>query len=926
MRATVSRAYLSLDVEGSTTLHQLYPSQMTHTILRYRQIIREIAAPSQCLESRQLAGDGGILFFETVADAFQVAVAAMRAFHVEPWALSSEPFRVRMAIHCGEPTREIVDGEDTDYIGGNIELAARLQSAGHGGQLLLSDAAVLVLAGDSRTFVLSQEQHHPLHDCGIIQLPSIFRPVHVYRAEVIGVPNITTPPKSFHMRDLERPKQFIGREQELADLRAKLNRYQLITLCAIGGEGKTCLAVRLAEEVETQYKDGFEFVDLTTLPEGSAQVAQTLAQALGIPLPRQTKAEGNDPLVDEICKFLVSRTMLLVLDNCEHVIEEVRRIVQRIRNTCRTVTLLATSRIPLGLHGEEAYELRGMGLPEPGASFAEIQASPAVQLFCETAHGSQFCLEAENADRVVRICRKLDGLAIAIEIAAALCEFYSLYDIETCLNEPLPSIPGRDDRFASMECVLESSYKRLPLPTQKIFRQMSLLLGANTDATVVAVCGAPRSALNRHDPDNPFVVLVRHRLLEVVKSDNASTRYKLREPVRQYAKSLLFPRELKALELRFLKYWVNFAEDNAAAMRTPHYADAKEAFAEAYDSLRAAWEQKRDPVFCLQLAAAMPRYWCGGHLTEGIATLRDALQNAPNAPCELQARALTGLGDLLCRHGEPACEVLMQGLALWEQTGNPLGIADTLLIMSYVPVQEGQILPEERIERAFRLYGDANYPWGQGACYAAWGSQAYSRQHYEESRANFQQAQQIFRQQNDSFRLANLSCNLAIIDQKAGRHLTAEHLLSEAIALFGRLRETHIAAFNRNNLAVSQCALERYGDAAQSAFVSLKELKALDDHCGTLIPLLTLSDIASKSGNCEETAQILGILDQQQQEHGTLPQSMKGDYAQILQDAATSLGQEAFAWFYEMGCAYSWNQNLTFLEKFVHSLAGGSNA
>ncbi|HKU66877.1 MAG TPA: adenylate/guanylate cyclase domain-containing protein, partial [Candidatus Baltobacteraceae bacterium] len=404
-RPTGTVTFLFSDIEGSTTRWDADRDAMTVAVARHDAVMRAA-----------LEAHGGYVF-KTMGDAFcaafamagEAAIAALDAQR----ALAAEDFsavggvRVRMAVHTGT-----ADERDGDYFGPTVNRVARLLAVGHGGQVLVSGAAAELLRGGA-------SGQSSLRDLGEHRLKDLAQPEHIYQLVASDVPQEFPALRSLDVLPNNLPPQltsFVGREHVVAEIKGLIESHRLVTLVGSGGAGKTRCAIQVGAELLDGSGDGVWLVELAPAADQHF-VVNAIAQALNV------QEQPNRPLLDTLVAYLKRKRLLLVLDNCEHVIDEVRRVVASMLQNSLEVRILATSREPLNISGEATYRMPSLAVPDTAELLRAEEASRfgAVQLFVERAllSNNRFGLTEENAPHVAEICRRLDGIPLAIELAAA---------------------------------------------------------------------------------------------------------------------------------------------------------------------------------------------------------------------------------------------------------------------------------------------------------------------------------------------------------------------------------------------------------------------------------------------------------------------------------------------------------------------------
>src|SRR3954454_21130576 len=467
-------------------------------------------------------GDGFHAVFGTAHGAVDAAVAAQLALTGEPWEITGR-VRVRMGLHTCEA--ELRDG---DYYGSAVNRAARLMAAAHGGQIVLSLA----------TSELAREAPVELLDLGEHRLPDLARPEQVFQVVHKDLPIDFSALRSLDAFPSNLPLQltvFVGREDELAEIAAALGSARVVTLTGIGGVGKTRAALQTAARMLAEYRDGAWLCELAPVGDPDA-VVEAVATALDV------MAGLGQTVADSLLDFLRSKQILLVLDNCEHLLDSVTDLVDRVVRASPRVTVLATSREGLALTGERILALRSLGIPDLDASGAAAAAADAVCLFVERASDARsgFALQDDNTAAIVQICRRLDGIPLAIELAAARVQAMSPQEIATRLDDQFRLLRGGTrgavERHQTLRRTIDWSYDLLNDDERLVLDRLSVFAaGAILDDAEAVVAG---DTIDEVDVVEHLSALVR-RSLVVADETDGRTRYRLLETVRQYAQEHL---------------------------------------------------------------------------------------------------------------------------------------------------------------------------------------------------------------------------------------------------------------------------------------------------------------------------------------------------------------------------------------------------
>ena len=712
--------FLFSDIEGSTKLvHRLRPDGYREVLERHHHLLREAFAVHGGVE-RGTQGDAFLVIFRDARSALAAALDAQRALTAATWPEDVE-LRVRIGLHSGEGIR----GGD-DYVGLDINRAARIAAAAYGGQVLLSDSTRALAEHDLPNGAA-------LRDLGRHRLKDIEVPEHLFMLLADGLRDDFPPLGSSEVRPNNLPARlttFIGREQELDGVETLLGEVRLLTLTGPGGTGKTSLAVELARRVVDRYPDGAWFVPLESITDSDLMPSAIVA-ALGL---RETAALAPAELVRH---HLRGRTLLLLLDNLEQ-IESPGTGVSGLLRDSPGLTVVATSRAPLRVAGEQEYPVAPLALPESAAAGAdaagwlEVQEADAVRLFVDRARRTQpsFSLTVENASAVAETCRRLDGLPLGIELAAARVGLLAPSAIAERLARhlPLPGTGARDlpDRQRTIEQAISWSYDLLGPPMRRLFARLSVFAGGCELDAAEFVCG-PSDELGV-DVLEGIAHLVEQSLVKASPT-HSGTRVVMLETVKTFAATrLVAADEATELRRRHGLHYLGLAESAAQEMpgrRQLHWLrllDAEEG------NLRAATQWAIDTKSvepALRFAAALWRYWqLGGNVSEGRITVDSLLGVAGLERSAARLRAVEARGGLLYWSGDgrSASEAYAQQLTLARELGDNGAQADALFNIATTMGQAGDVQAAfAMLDEAFGLYKGLGDQRGLGRVTAARG-------------------------------------------------------------------------------------------------------------------------------------------------------------------------------------------------------------
>ena len=662
--------FLFTDIEGSTnlarTLGDRWPSVLEehHAILR--TAIREVGGTDVRTE-----GDAFFAVFASAVDAIAACAAAQRSLAEHPWPPDG-PVRVRMGMHTGEG--RLGGGE---YVGLDVHRAARIAAAGHGGQVLLSAA--------TKTVTETLPRGIAVRDLGAHRLKDFEEPQRIFQLDISDLPSEFPPIKTLEIPTNlpARLTSFVGRDRELARITNVLESARLVTLTGPGGTGKTRLALRAASEILDRFPDGVFFIDLAPISD-PALVPSAILTTVG---PRGGAGPRSE--LERLQIELRDRETLLILDNFEHVIEAGAGVAA-ILAAAQRIRVLATSRAPLRLEGEREIPVAPLDLPgaaEP-ASPRDLYGFEAVALFAEraTAIDPGFAIDENNAGVIVEICRRLDGLPLAIELAASRLRVLSPSAMLERLDRALPLLSGgpRDlpDRQRTLRNAIEWSHRLLPPAVASLFRRLSVFAGGFTIAAAESI-GDPDGALHTGVLEG-IEALLDASLVRRGDPMGGPDRFEMLQTIRDYGLEQLEHGGTEAGEVRrrHAHYFLELAESSEAGFRGPDLERLMGLFHVEHDNLRAAlaWALHEDQGdVALRLVSALWLFWhlhgdlaSGRRWTEQALALPSAAARSP-----AKAKALLAAGSLAYWQLDERAmsNRYQQALATFEELEDEAGIA-----------------------------------------------------------------------------------------------------------------------------------------------------------------------------------------------------------------------------------------------------------
>jgi predicted ATPase/DNA-binding CsgD family transcriptional regulator/DNA-binding XRE family transcriptional regulator len=651
---------------------------------------------------------------------------------------------------------------------------------------------------------------------------------------------------------------FVGREREIGEVRRLLGSTRLLSLTGPGGVGKTRLALVVAADLAEAFADGVWFVDLAPIADPSL-VPQGVASALSV------HEQAGRPVLETLADALHARHLLLVLDNCEHLVCACASLAEHLLRACRGLRILATSREPLGVAGEQLWPVPPLSLP--GSDPGSVAACEAVRLFVERARLVQagFALDERNTPTVVEVCRRVDGIPLAIELAAARLRVLGLEQLAVRLDQRFRLLTSGDrsapPRQQTLRATIDWSYTLLDPPERQLFDRLSVFAGGWTldaaEAIVASDCVEAAGVLDR-------LARLVDRSMVVVDSvaGGAAVRYRLLDTLRQYGREQLEARgETEAARARHASFFLRLAEQAEQELQGPGQRRWLDRLDVEQGNLREvlAWTVERGEVADgLRLGVALWRFWSiRGHLTEGRRWFEALLARAEAAsvPLALRARALSGSGHLAFAQGswEAAAACFETSLALCQEAGDLAGVAVALRDLGRVAQGRGEYAAAStRYEQSLALCRQLGDRAGVATCLDDLGEVARHRGEYERAGALDEEALALQRELGDAAGMAFSLNELANVARHQGDYVRGRAFASEALALQRELGDRRGAGYSLNNLGVMAQAMDEHDKAAHLYEEALMLFRETGDKRGISVVLPGLSAIAYAQEKVEE--------------------------------------------------------------------------
>jgi predicted ATPase/class 3 adenylate cyclase len=770
--------YLFTDIEGSTRLWEQEPERMRVALARHDALTREAVETNRGRIVKS-TGDGFHAVFDDPLDAL-AATLQLQLSLADSQATDGVALRVRSALHAG-----VDEHRDDDFYGPVVNRAARIMNSAHGGQILVSQA-VAALIGHRLPKDVS------LRDLGRVRLRDLTGAEPVYQVLHSKLRQDFPALRSLESTPNNLPQQttsFVGRERELREISEHLRNARLLTLVGAGGLGKTRLSLQVAAKALDAFPDGVWFVELAAISDES-RVVHAVAAVLGV------KEEPRVPLVDSLVRVLTTRNLLLILDNCEHLVRACAELCNRILQSTRDVRMLASSREALRVGGEVTYAVDPLSVPDPARQWTQASLShfEAARLFVSrvTAVQPTFAFDDNNAHAIAEICHRLDGIPLALELAAARARSLPVHTIADRLSDRFRLLSRGDQtalpRQQTLRALIDWSHDLLTQPEQILFRRLGVFAGGWTLESAEAVCSAAPL-----DPDQVLDLLTLLVEKSLVTIDPLNGRYRFLDTIAQYARDRLQDSgEEAAARERHIDHFRAIAEQARPALAGPEQARWLARLDDEFDNLVAALAAcatlTQGAESGLKLASALRPYWImRGLLDLGRARTLAAL-NHPAAAARnfTRCRALSDAGTLAYFIGNYAesSRLLDEGLGIAREIGDSGRIRVLLHTSGMALMGEGDLpRARSRLDEALDLAEQSGNKHDLGAALNA-------RAQLHRLEGNLDIAEQLYsrmieleREVGDRDAMANGLLNLAIVAIGRDQRERAKQLLRDALSI-----------------------------------------------------------------------------------------------------------------------------------------------
>jgi predicted ATPase len=894
-------------------LSQEYAADLPVLIARHNAILKQ-AVEAYGGFIFQRAGDSFAVAFDTAQNALIAAVEAQRMLQKEKW--TPAVLKVRMGIHTGSAQlKEITSGNEPYEGYTTLATSQRIMSVAHGGQVLLSQA----------TRDLVWDQLSPdigLLDMGEHRLKDLQRSIHIYQIVAKGVTVDFPPLRTLNAFPNNIPLEltsFIGREREIEEIRQIIDNTRLLTLIGPGGTGKTRLSLKVAGNLLSAFKDGAWLVELAPISDITL-IPQAIASVFDL------RELPNRSLNQVVTDYLQSKELLLILDNCEHLVEACARLSENLLHNCPDLKILASSREALGIRGETVYRVPSLSLPDLSSiAEASLRDSEAVQLFVEraTAVHSRFQLSEQNAPFIGQICHRLDGIPLALELAAARVTVFSPEQISSRLDDRFKLLTGGSrtalERHQTLQALIDWSYDLLSSEERALFRRLSVFAGGWTFAAAEAIC-----------PDLDILDLLPHLInksLVLLDERSDESRYHFPETIRQYARDKLLEsgeaEQTRSLHLHFFLQLAEQAETHFNSFQEMAWIRRLD---EDNDNLHTAveWALERDVLIALRLVTTLSTFWSRyGYEAEGVRMLREALARfhalppvegeAARQSIEIKVKALGALEVLNFATGDfissvnTAEEVIRLSRQIGEKHELSMALSYLGIVKAFLGDTETSYSFVEEALNLAREIGD-KVLLGLSLTMMA-GVLAMTQKDMQKIRSCAEEGARLLREAGAQWGAAMATFGTGLFASRQGNYAEARSQFEASIPIFTELKDRH-----RVNMAYSEIAhMERRQGYFKEAKVhyrrTLLEWQRLGHRAAIAHELECFAFIAKAEENEERAAILLGAAEILR-EMTRLPMTPmeRVEYEGEVSDLQSQMDPSAFQAVWSKGRAMSMEQ------------------
>ncbi len=843
--------FIMADVLGSEEMWEAEPERMRLATVRLDALVSKVLDQTKgYLIKPRGEGDSVHMVFYTPKVAIEACCLLLRACINESWELNT-PILPRFAVLTGEGQLR-----GSDYYGSDLNRCARLRAITHPGQIIICESVWEAVHGALPNAV-------GLKFLGSHKLKDFENPERIWQILHADLPSqfprLTSPPQHNLPQSTTR---FVGREKEIHEAQERLAQTRLLTLTGSGGCGKTRLSIEVANQRIDLEPDGVWFVELAPLANATL-VPRAVAQVLGI------ADRSGEAVIDTLVSEINAKQMLLLFDNCEHIVGACSNLIESLLHSCPNVRIITSSREPLGVANELTYRVPSLRVPDVGKplSVEELKGYESVSLFMDRVQAQvpSFELTEENASSVAQICNRLDGIPLALELAAARVRSLPVDQVATRLDNRFRLLTGGSrsslPRQQTLRALIDWSYDLLNDAEKMLLCRLSVFTGGwqlEAGQTVCSGAGMPDKII-REVMDS-----LTDKSLAILENRNGQPRYRLLETVRQYGLDKLMERgEGVLLREQHRDYFLRHVEQCSSLLMGPLQVEGLKRLEIEHDNVRRALEWcLGDPEGAdraMRFVGSMWRFWMmRGHLNEGRTLLSEALGKSGGKPKSLhRAQALTGAGVLAWCQGDyaEARRFLEESLTMRRALGDQNGVAQSLNNLGLVYMEQSDYqTAREMHEEALDIRRDLDDEIGIHTSLNNLGNLAFFLGDYDKARERYEESLAIRRQIGDRQSMSHSLYNLGLVLEQKGDIVGARSLHEESLALRREFDDPQCIAYSLNSLASLAHSQKNWAQTRVYLDESRSIFQSLGDNRGLAQTWIGLGDLGLKQSHLAEAS------------------------------------------------------------------------
>ena len=839
--------FLFTDIEGSTRLSQEYPDTIQLALEKHHSILQDAINSNHGFVFLTV-GDAICCAFENTDDAVRSAVEIQTNLANEKW--DDAEIRIRIGIHSGK-----AEWNGKDYMGYiTLARAARVMSAAYGGQILVS--------GDACEYAKEKNQKNiSFRDLGQRRLKDLKQPVKLYQVVAEGLREDFPPLNTLDARPNNLPVQltsFIGREAEMKQVKNLLRQTHLLTLTGTGGSGKTRISLQVGADVIDSYANGVWFVELAALTE-PALLANTIVKTLSV--LEQPKITVEELLIN----YLNDKEMLLIFDNCEHLIEAVADLTHKMLMKSPGLRIIATSREALRCEGEQTHRVLPLECPDPNdnESPEKLSRYESVRLFIETALAvnQNFRLNNDNAPALAKICFQLDGIPLAIELAAARTNALSVEQIYQRLDDRFRLLTGGKrtslPRQQTLKALIDWSYELLTENERLMWQRLSVFTGGWTLEAAETIC--PDEKISKNEILNLLTGLTEK---SIIVYDESRDRYRMLETIKQYGKEKLS--DENDIFLKHLSYFTELSEKAMPELQKENLKFWLDILEADHSNLVAAidWSlHNKNAEKGARVAAALGEFWdTMGHYSTGIRIIESIMESTDTPDRLLISRILYWIGiyEMSQGHNEQARKYADRSLDLGKDIGDKRAIANGMNILGQIESKKGNYEHAKMYYKEnlaiIKEIGDKN---GFAHSLRNLGNEAYNKGEYDQAKIYYKESLAISKEHGNKRSIAASEFNLGNIANNQGDFEQAKQHFEESLAIGKEIGIRFLIAKSMNHLANVLTNQGDYKQAVKYHQESLNLYEEIGIKDGIALSMIHLGDVLCLQGECERAEKYL---------------------------------------------------------------------